>query len=673
MSFTSSCRGLWLGVALWILAAASARADTVLAARVFVLPGVRLQDVQARVSAADAGALQLQVHAGQADIPALGWRHLGLNMQGLLRRDAGMRWLFDGRVQLAGAPGAALSDATLNLVVDEAANNLQVDLGQGKAQASAALPLDQPSHAQITLRHVPLGWLQGMLATAWSGRAKSGQLDAELAVDVLAAGVQTSGQFNLDDLGFDTPGGTLAGQSLSGGGLLGIDTTGAAPRIELDASLHGGELLLGPLYARLPDHPVQLALSAATHSGALELSRLHVGDADALQLDGSLGFDAKGALQKLKLDHVEARFPAAYQRYGQGWLATLGLRDMRTAGQFTGSLDMQPTGLRSFSFHTDGLDFADGGGRLAMDQLRGGLDWAAQGERQPSTLGWRSLRFYRIDNGAAQGRWQSRDGQLSLLQPLEIPLLGGRLRVGTLDWRPAAASGKRLTTSLVFTGVDMAAFSRALGWPAFPGTLGGAIPALRWVGDRIELLGGLSIHVFDGFVDVTQLSLQQPFGNSPVLTGDIHLRQLDLAAITSVFDFGNITGRLDGAVEQLRLVDWSPVAFKASLLADGGGRISQRAVNNLTTVGGGGVAGGLQGTVLKLFKTFGYKRIGLNCTLHGDVCQMGGLESEGDGYTIVAGSGLPHLQVVGHQSRVDWPTLVRRLKAATAGAAPEIR
>jgi hypothetical protein len=262
---------------------------------------------------------------------------------------------------------------------------------------------------------------------------------------------------------------------------------------------------------------------------------------------------------------------------------------------------------------------------------------------------------------------------LKLEKPFAIPVLDGQLRVLGMSLHPAAATGERLQTSLALTEIDMAAFCRALGWPEFKGKLGGAVPSLRFVDDRIELGGGLSVNVFDGFVDITGMTLAQPFGAAPVLTGNVALRQLDLSLLTSVFDFGSITGRLRGSIDGVRLVAWAPAAFKASLIADEGGRISQKAVNNLTSVGGGGIAGGLQGTVLKLFKTFGYKRIGLSCTLKGDVCSMGGLGPAKDGYAIVEGSGLPRLNVVGHQREVDWPTLVRRLKAATEGDGPVVR
>lgn len=664
------CLFLLLGLGLGLVR--PARADITVAAKQLSLPGLRLRDLTAQLSEDPAGGLHLQLQASRADVAAMGWRRVGLHLDGRLQRDAQQRWVFDGRVQLRGVPGGALDNAQLTWVVNPGSDTLQVELRQDKAQASAWLPLDQPSHAQIILRQLPVGWLQGLLGTVWSGRLGGGRLDADLALDAGDAGVQSSGQFTLAGVGFDTPSGTVAGQGVSGKGRFGFDSSDGAARISLQGSLSGGELLLGPLYAKLPAHPVQLDVSARVGHGAVELEQLRVNDADALQLDGALAFDAKGNLQKLQLDHFHASLPAAYQRYGQVWLATLGLRDVHSAGHLGGSLDLRSDGLHAFAFDTDGLDLADGDGRFAVSGLHGSLDWSAQGDRPATTLGWQGLQFYRIPGGAAQSRWQSRDGNLAMQQPLTVSVLKGHLRLASLDWRPAAAKGQRLATSLTVTGVDMASFSHALGWPSFPGTLGGAIPSLRWVGDRVELEGGLAVNVFDGFVDVTHLSLQQPFGAAPVLAGNISLSQLDLGALTSVFDFGSITGRLDGSVDDLRLVDWSPVAFKASLLADGGGRISQRAVNNLTAMGGG-MAGGLQGAMLKLFKTFGYKRIGLSCTLQGAVCQMSGLENKDGGYTIVDGSGLPHLEVIGHQTRVDWPTLVRRLHEAISGHAPVVR
>jgi hypothetical protein len=654
--------------------AGGARAGVSVGADSLAVPGVDMTGMQADIkSAPDGQGLQLTMSADRADIPAMGWRKLGVALDGALDRDELGRWVFDGALRLKGAPGGALTNARLHMVADESANTLELSVTQDKASAKIALPIDQTTHAQITLKGLPAGWLNGLLSTVWSGRTTTGRVDADLALDLLNEGVQAAGQFALDGAGFDSPGGKLAGQKLSGNGRLGIDSHAGNTSIDLDASLRGGEILLGPLYAALPAHPVQLSLTARSQKGALTMPRLRLTDPDALQLEGELGFNANGDLTQLQMSRFNARFPAAYERYGKGWLRTLGIDGLVSAGEVSGSVALDGKGPTAFTLQTSGLDLSFAQGRLGVTGLHGALDWSASGDRPSTRLGWRGLQVYRIPNGAAEGSWRTRAGALTLEKPLAIPVLDGQFRVQSLAWKPAAATGERLQTSLALTQIDMAALCRALGWPEFKGTVGGAVPSMRYVDDRVEMGGGLSLNVFDGFVDITRMTVSQPFGNAPVLTGNIALRQLDLALLTSVFDFGSITGRLNGALDELRLVAWKPAAFKASFVADQGGRISQKAVNNLTAVGGGGLAGGLQGTVLKIFKTFGYKRIGLTCVLKGDVCSMGGLGTAKDGYTIVEGSGLPRLTVVGHQREVDWPTLVRRLQAATEGGGPVVR
>jgi hypothetical protein len=96
-------------------------------------------------------------------------------------------------------------------------------------------------------------------------------------------------------------------------------------------------------------------------------------------------------------------------------------------------------------------------------------------------------------------------------------------------------------------------------------------------------------------------------------------------------------------------------------------RISQRAVQDLSSVGDASFATSLQSQLIGLFDDFGYSRIGISCRLADDVCSMDGLGSAGQGFIIVAGSGLPRLTVVGFNRRVDWPTLVERLGAIGKG------
>ena len=51
----------------------------------------------------------------------------------------------------------------------------------------------------------------------------------------------------------------------------------------------------------------------------------------------------------------------------------------------------------------------------------------------------------------------------------------------------------------------------------------------------------------------------------------------------------------------------------------------------------------------------------------GGISDMNTPRSDSSGFTIVEGSGLPRLTVIGHNRLVDWPTLVERLKAVGQG------
>ena len=96
-------------------------------------------------------------------------------------------------------------------------------------------------------------------------------------------------------------------------------------------------------------------------------------------------------------------------------------------------------------------------------------------------------------------------------------------------------------------------------------------------------------------------------------------------------------------------------------------RISQRAIQDLSSVGDASFVTSLQSQLIGLFDDFGYSALGISCQLRDEVCTMDGLGSAGQGFIIVQGSGLPRLRVIGFNRRVDWPTLVERLAAIGKG------
>jgi len=84
----------------------------------------------------------------------------------------------------------------------------------------------------------------------------------------------------------------------------------------------------------------------------------------------------------------------------------------------------------------------------------------------------------------------------------------------------------------------------------------------------------------------------------------------------------------------------------------------------------------IQRSLLGFFDTFGYSEIGLGCVLKAGVCEMSGIGdgTEAERFVIVSGGGIPALDVIGYNRRVDWRELVERLQRVIEGnAAAEVR
>lgn len=404
---------------------------------------------------------------------------------------------------------------------------------------------------------------------------------------------------------------------------------------------------------------------------------------------GDLDFAREPLLSALHVELAALEFPGAYASLLQPFLLETEFKDLTTSGEVRGTVDIAQGAPSALALTLDGVTMDDKAGKMSMRGLRGRVAWQSSDARksQPadapqaeSSLQWNGAKLYGVSGGAARIRFVASGADFRVLEPTTLPILDGGLAINTLSVRNFGTPDLSLRFDAELKPISMRLLSTAFGWPTFGGSIAGRIPNVT-LEERVLSFGGdLEANIFDGRVVVNELRLREPLGAYPRLSANISMRNLDLEAVTGTFSFGSITGRLDGDVRNLELFRWEPIRFDARFYTPSGDKskhlISQRAVNNLSNIGGGGggVAAALQGGVLRFFDSFRYSRLGLSCRLENETCYMDGVEpAAGTSYYIVKGSGVPRIDIIGNAHRVNWNRLVGQLKAMQEAGGPVVK
>jgi hypothetical protein len=420
------------------------------------------------------------------------------------------------------------------------------------------------------------------------------------------------------------------------------------------------------------------------HGRELTIERFAVDHADVAKASGSAGLDFANEqpLRSLSLQLAALEFPGAYESYLQPLLLDTNFKAMQTAGKIAGQIEIASGAPSSVDLALDALTFDTGARTFALESLGGAVHWRvdSEAETRDSVLRWSGGTILGLALGASELQFNGSGRQFRLLQPTRIPLLDGALALESLRIRNAGLPSVAFMVDATLEPIDVKQLCRTFGWPEFGGRVGGSISKLRMREGVVTLGTTLSAQVFDGNVTLSDVLLQEPFGKWPRFSSNVEFDNLDLELMTGAFSFGRITGRLSGRVAGLRLFNWAPVAFDARLYTPPGDRskhrISQRAVENIGSIGGGGagVAAALSSGFLRFFDDFNYDQLGLSCRLENNVCAMNGVApAPNGGYYLVKGKGLPRIDVIGSSRRVDWPRLVQQLIAATKSGGPTVQ
>jgi hypothetical protein len=435
--------------------------------------------------------------------------------------------------------------------------------------------------------------------------------------------------------------------------------------------INGGALYTEPLYLEAAgqnmiwdaqgnwdaaNSRVEINVAKYTHSKVGELS----GSASIQYADGV-------SLEKAQLSLSSDNLKDISTNYLKPFLEQTILQGVTLAGHLKADFSIDHQTLTALTAVFNHLDVKDASGRGEIQGGAGRLNWSNNELfSQPSNIAWQRLLVHAVPIGPADLEFQGGADSIRLLKKTQLPLLGGAIAINHFRWQAKKQQDPELSFEGDIDNVSLEQLSLALNWTPLSGTISGHIPRIEYSNLTLSLGGELIVKVFDGEVKISNLAASGLFTDFPKFHSDLEIENLDLDQLTGKFKFGGITGKLSGYVQQLYMENWRPVSFFAWLGTpendDSRHRISQKAVQNIANIGGGGAADLLSKSFLRFFETFGYDKLGLGCYLHDGVCQLMGVKATESGYAIITGGGLPRIDVIGYNPRVDWNVLMERLQ-----------
>lgn len=427
-----------------------------------------------------------------------------------------------------------------------------------------------------------------------------------------------------------------------------------------------GEVFWQPFYIANGGH--QLTASGKLENQLLTFDNAHLKVRDVGELDASGQLN----LNDFKLLSLKASLPrldlnTAYPMLFKPLLEKTAFANAEIAGIAGIKLEIENAEPKSFELLLKDVDIADKNNKFAFYKVNANIPWSYD-LAQAVNFGYESGELLKLPLGKTS--IQAQVERYALTAPaIKLPILDGALNLSGIS--AARRDGQwywHLSARL--EPISMEDFSAALNLPRMSGKASAQIPLVTYAAGTLTTDGSLVLNVFNGNITVTQLTMQTPLGITPKLNADIAMRNLDLGVLTRTFSFGAIEGKLDGDIRNLELQNWKPVKFDALVQSSPGRypkKISQRAVENISALGGGGAAAAVQRSFLRFFEQFNYGKMGLSCRLRNDICVMGGIESTPHGYVIVKGSGIPAITVMGYNETVGWSELLARIKRVTDG------
>jgi hypothetical protein len=295
-------------------------------------------------------------------------------------------------------------------------------------------------------------------------------------------------------------------------------------------------------------------------------------------------------------------------------------------------------------------------GTLAIDSLRLGSE-TVPAFTTPVSLGNNRLRFN---------------------QPIRLPIYGGTVEIRNLVWTDLIKDPQAFSLSIETKDLQLQKLTEALGWYRFGGTLSGSIPKMELSDNVLRSEGQIQIEVFGGQVQISKTEIENPFSSLSAIKLDARFQNINLDQASATFEFGRISGILEGTVSNLVITNGQPAQLHADVhtveRAGSSQWISVDALNKITVLSSGGDGSLVYGGIAGLFDSFRYSKMGFKATLKNDKLVLRGIESRDGKEFLVVGSLLPPtVNVISHTQQIGFRDLLKRLEQIRQSDKPQIK
>ncbi len=244
----------------------------------------------------------------------------------------------------------------------------------------------------------------------------------------------------------------------------------------------------------------------------------------------------------------------------------------------------------------------------------------------------------------------------------KIPLFDGTIDIENLSMQNAINHDREIRLKFQFNNINLKKMATTYKLTPFEGTLNSSIMSFQQHKQNLSSKDEIKINLFGGNITVSDLTLNNYLKPMREIGFSAEVKHLDLGKMSNTYrEWGNITGIINGHVNDFKLVAGEPSSFEIEIKTEKKPETKQIVSTKFLKNFVPGIGKVLDKIGLTNYK---YSIMGLSARLENDYIKLKGAVREGEKELFMKGAGMKKLEIVfpNVDRRVPFKTFLNSFK-----------